>query len=118
MAPSLARGPAANRALILSPRVAVDQPPLRSRTLIAGMNLLPSTRFQIWQFPDLIRCCVFVTLSSPYEVPAKEENVVLCLIERRCTVYSPGTAHPRNNIFVDPVHIPVPYDTVFSTDAQ
>jgi hypothetical protein len=77
------------------------------------MNISPSTRFQLWQFPDLIRCCVFVTLSSPYEVRAREENVVLCLIERRCTVYSPGAAHPRNSIFVDPGEARVHHDNKF-----
>ncbi len=38
--------------------------------------------------------------------------------EQRFTMHSPKIAGASDNIFVDPVHIPVHYDTVFSTDAQ
>ncbi len=38
--------------------------------------------------------------------------------EQRFTMHSPKIAGPTNDIFVDPVHVPVHYDTVFSTDAQ
>ncbi len=38
--------------------------------------------------------------------------------EQRFTMHSPKIAGATDNIFVDPVHIPVHYDTVFSTDAQ
>ena len=38
--------------------------------------------------------------------------------EQRFTMHSKGIAGESNGIFVDPVHIPVHYDTVFSTDAQ
>ncbi len=38
--------------------------------------------------------------------------------EQRFTMHSPKIAGESDSIFVDPVHIPVHYDTVFSTDAQ
>ena len=38
--------------------------------------------------------------------------------EQRFTLHSPRITGPSDAIFVDPVHIPVHYDTVFATDAQ
>ncbi len=38
--------------------------------------------------------------------------------EQRFTLHSPRIAGPTDAIFVDPVHIPVHYDTVFATDVQ